>query len=114
MFWKTFRQTGLSMNAERHTSELVDQGSAEERHTPGMNSGQDQKSTQPRLEKGKRKGMLTIFAAILCIAAIGGLLYWLHARHYEDTDDAQIDGNLSPIGTRIDGTVVKVYVQNNQ
>ena len=102
------------MNAERHTSELVDQGSAEETHTSRMNSGQDEKSTQPRLEKGKRKGMLTIFAAILCIAAIGSFLYWLHARHYEDTDDAQIDGNLSPIGTRIDGTVVKVYVQNNQ
>jgi membrane fusion protein, multidrug efflux system len=102
------------MNAEQHTSELVDQGSAEERQTPRMNSGQDEKSVQPPQEKGKRKGMLVIFAAILVIAAIGGLLYWLHARHYEDTDDAQIDGNLSPIGTRIDGTVVKVYVQNNQ
>jgi membrane fusion protein, multidrug efflux system len=102
------------MNAEQHTSELVDQGSAEERQTPRMNSGQEEKSAQPPQEKGKRKGMLTIFAAILVIAAIGGLLYWLHARHYEDTDDAQIDGNLSPIGTRIDGTVDKVYVQNNQ
>jgi membrane fusion protein (multidrug efflux system) len=58
--------------------------------------------------------MLVIFAVVLAMAAIGGLLYWLHARHYEDTDDAQIDGNLSPIGTRVDGTVVKVYVQNNQ
>src|ERR1700723_4035191 len=79
-----------------------------------MNSGQDEKSAQSPQEKGKRKGMLTIFAAVLVIAAIAGLLYWLHERHYEDTDDAEIDGNLSPIGTRVDGTVVKVYVQNNQ
>src|ERR1700723_4240652 len=79
-----------------------------------LNSGQDEKSAEPPQEKNKRKGMLTIFAALLVIAAIGGSLYWLHARHYEDTDDAEIDGNLSPIGTRVDGTVVKGYVQNNQ
>jgi membrane fusion protein, multidrug efflux system len=102
------------MNAEQHTSEPVDQGSAEEIQAPQMKSGQEKKLAQAPQEKGKRKSALTIFAAILIIAAFGGLLYWLHARHYEDTDDAQIDGNLSPIGTRIDGTIIKVYVQNNQ
>jgi membrane fusion protein (multidrug efflux system) len=102
------------MSAEQQNSELVDQGSAKGRQTPRMNSGQGEKSAQSLQENSKRNGVLRIFAAILVIAAIGGLLYWLHARHYEDTDDAQIDGNLSPIGTRIDGTVVKVYVQNNQ
>jgi hypothetical protein len=35
------------MNAEQHTSELVDQGSAEERQAPPMNSGPDEKSAQP-------------------------------------------------------------------
>src|ERR1700721_1922091 len=104
----------FSMNAEQHTSELVDQGSAEKTQTPRMNSSQNEKSAQPPQEEGKRKGMLMIFAAILVIAAIGGLLYWLHARHYEDTDDAQIDGNLRPIGTRIDGTLIKVYGRNKQ
>jgi membrane fusion protein (multidrug efflux system) len=104
----------FSLNAEQHASELVDHGSAEKAQAPRMNSGQDEKSAQPLQEKGRRNGVLRIFAAILVIAAIGGLLYWLHARHYEDKDDAQIDGNLSPIGARIDGTVVKVYVQNNQ
>jgi membrane fusion protein (multidrug efflux system) len=102
------------MNAEQHTSEPVDQGSAEEMQAPQMKSGQENKSAQAPQEKGKRKSALTIFAAILIIAVVGGFLYWLHARHYEETDDAQIDGNLSPIRTRIDGTVIKVYVQNNQ
>jgi membrane fusion protein (multidrug efflux system) len=67
-----------------------------------MKSGQEKKSAKTPEEKGKRQSVLTIFAATLIIAAVGGLLYWLHARHYEDTDDAQIDANLSPIGTRID------------
>ncbi len=95
------------MNAEQQTSERVHQSSAAETQARQPNSGQEG-------QEGKRKSMLVIFAVVLVIAAAGGLLYWLHARHYEDTDDAQIDGNLSPIGTRIDGTVVKVYVQNNQ
>ena len=95
------------MTAEQQTSEPVDQSSAAKTQAREPNSG-------PEGKEGKRGRMLIIFVVILVIAAAGGLLYWLHARHYEDTDDAQIDGNLSPIGTRIDGTVVKVYVQNNQ
>ncbi len=63
---------------------------------------------------GSRKRALLIFGLVLVAAALGGLFYWLHARQFEVTDDAQVDGNLSPIGTRIDGTVTKVYVQNNQ
>jgi membrane fusion protein, multidrug efflux system len=62
----------------------------------------------------KRKRALLIFGFVLLVAAAAGVAYWLHARQFEDTDDAQIDGNLSPIGTRIDGTIIKVYVQNNQ
>jgi membrane fusion protein (multidrug efflux system) len=102
------------MKAEQHTSGPVDQRSVEEMQASRMKSGQEEKSAQAPQEKSKRKSVLTIFAAILIIAVVGGLVYWLHARHYEDTDDAQIDANLSPIGTRIDGTVIKVYVQNNQ
>jgi membrane fusion protein (multidrug efflux system) len=102
------------MNAEQQTSEQVDQSSAEETYPRQPNSGKEEKSAKAPEEQGKRNRMLVIFVFVLIIAAIGGLLYWLHARHYEDTDDAQIDGNLSPIGSRVDGTVVKVYVQNNQ
>jgi len=51
---------------------------------------------------------------VLAVVALGALLYWLHARQFEETDDAQIDANLSPIGTRVDGTILKVYVDNNQ
>jgi membrane fusion protein (multidrug efflux system) len=102
------------MKAEQHTSGPVDQRPVEEMQASRMKSSQEEKSAQSPPEKSKRKSVLTIFAAILIIAVVGGLVYWLHARHYEDTDDAQIDANLSPIGTRIDGTVIKVYVQNNQ
>ena len=102
------------MNAETQTPEQVNHNFAEDTQVRQPHSGQEKKPAQTPDDPRKRQRMLVIFAVVLAIAAIGGLLYWLHARHYEDTDDAQIDGNLSPIGTRVDGTVVKVYVQNNQ
>src|SRR5271168_2671007 len=102
------------MNTETQTPEQVDYNSAEDTQVSQPNSGKEKKPAQTPDDQRKQKPMLVIFVVVLAIAAIGGLLYWLHARHYEDTDDAQIDGNLSPIGTRIDGTVVRVYVQNNQ
>jgi membrane fusion protein (multidrug efflux system) len=74
---------------------------------------QDKQEQKPE-DKGKRTRALIIFGVVLVIGIIAGVFYWLHARNYEDTDDAQVDGNLSPIGTRIDGTVIKVYVENNQ
>jgi membrane fusion protein (multidrug efflux system) len=48
------------------------------------------------------------------VAWLVGLLYWLHSRHYEDTDDAQVDGHTSGIAARIAGTVTAVYVEENQ
>jgi len=107
------------MNSERYEQEQHSSGGGDrnpEGQPPSAPSGSDQGKARERSpeEKRKRKRALVIFAVVLGIAAIGGLLYWLHARQFEDTDDAQIDGNLSPIGTRIDGTVVEVYVQNNQ
>jgi membrane fusion protein (multidrug efflux system) len=50
-----------------------------------------------------------LVAAILCV---GGLRFWNYLQSYEWTDDAEVDGHLDPISTRIDGTVVHVYVEN--
>lgn len=61
-----------------------------------------------------RQRAFTIFFIVLLILGVGGLLYWLHARAFESTDDAQVDGHLNPISARIDGTVTGVYVEDNQ
>ena len=100
---------------EQKTSQPpADNNNKQSSDTKGNAQEKDQKKEQTPEEKGKRRRALLIFGAVMLVAVIGGLLYWLHARNFEDTDDAQIDGNLSPVGTRIDGTIVKVYVQNNQ
>ena len=102
------------MNTEAQTLNQVDHDTAKGTQARRRDSGDEKPPVQTPDDQRKRTRMLASFMVVLVIAAIGGLLYWLHARHYEDTDDAEVDGNLSPIGTRVDGTVVKVYVQNNQ
>ena len=42
----------------------------------------------------------------LATAIAAGTMFWLDARHYETTDDAQVDGHFAALSTRIDGTVV--------
>jgi membrane fusion protein (multidrug efflux system) len=48
------------------------------------------------------------------IAVVGALLWWLHARQYEDTDDAQVDAHIGQIGSRISGYITAVHVEDNQ
>jgi len=48
------------------------------------------------------------------VVAAAGVAYYIHSLGFEDTDDAQIDGNIGSISTRVVGTVRKVDVEENQ
>jgi membrane fusion protein (multidrug efflux system) len=63
--------------------------------------------------RGRGRAFL-IFFVVLGVVAIGGLLFWLHARQFETTDDAQVDAHLNAISSRIEGTIIRVYVEDNQ
>ena len=49
-----------------------------------------------------------ILLGVLGVAVIAALCYWLYARNYESTDDAQVDGHFAQLSTRITGTVTYV------
>ena len=81
--------------------------------------GDDQEKTQEEQEAAartaQRKNKVKKLAPIiLLVAVVGALLWWLHARQYEDTDDAQVDGHIGQIGSRISGYVIGVHVEDNQ
>jgi membrane fusion protein (multidrug efflux system) len=59
----------------------------------------------------RRRGVIIAVAAILALVALG---IWWHSTYYEDTDDAQINGHLIQISSRIAGQVIKVNVDENQ
>ena len=71
------------------------------------------KLDRPEKIKISAKYLLYGTLAILLFAA---LCYWLHARHYESTDDAQVDGHFAQLSTRITGTVTYVnpLVENDR
>ncbi|HMF63095.1 MAG TPA: HlyD family secretion protein [Edaphobacter sp.] len=62
-------------------------------------------------KKSRRKIILFAVLALLVIGA--GLFYW-HSTFTEDTDDAQVDGDLYQVSSRVTGQVIKVYVEDNQ
>jgi membrane fusion protein (multidrug efflux system) len=66
-----------------------------------MSSGaQDPERAEPDeapVSPGRKRLNLLIGGALLTVAVIAGVLYWLHSRHYESTDDAFIDSNQSQI-----------------
>ncbi len=53
-----------------------------------------------------------IFGALVLLVAILGLSLYYHNR--ESTDDAQVDGHITPIAAKISGRIAKVLVQDNQ
>jgi membrane fusion protein (multidrug efflux system) len=60
---------------------------------------------------GRTRRRVAIVALVLALAA---LVYWLYARRYEDTDDAQVDGYIGAVSPRVPGTVTAVHVEDNQ
>jgi membrane fusion protein (multidrug efflux system) len=55
-----------------------------------------------------------ILSVVGALVAVLGLAYWLHARRFEDTDDAQVDGNISNVSPRVSGPILAVHVVENQ
>jgi membrane fusion protein, multidrug efflux system len=57
-------------------------------------------------------GVLT--ALVLCIGAFYGIRHIRFILAHEDTDDAQVEGHISPVLPRVSGYVSKVLVDDNQ
>lgn len=56
----------------------------------------------------------SMLLAVLVVVAAGSWLLWHYYALRESTDDALIDGNISPVAARVSGTVVAVNVSDNQ
>jgi membrane fusion protein (multidrug efflux system) len=58
------------------------------------------------------KALIGVLVVICLLAGIAW--YWQYSQTFESTDDAQIDGHINAISSRVSGTVTKVHVQENQ
>ena len=53
-------------------------------------------------------------AALILLVLVGvGTGWYFYSRQFETTDDAQVDGHLNPIASRVDGTIRAIHVDDN-
>jgi membrane fusion protein (multidrug efflux system) len=76
--------------------------------TPSQPAPAETEIEQP---KSSRRGIVVVVILLLVVAAVA---VWWHSTYSEDTDDAQVNGHLIQISSRINGQVLKVDVEENQ
>ncbi len=66
----------------------------------------------------KEKKRNPVFIIILAVLLVGGgwfgLAKYFHGLHHEETDDAQVSANISPVIPRVSGYVKEIRVDDNQ
>jgi membrane fusion protein (multidrug efflux system) len=58
------------------------------------------------------KRVLLLVLLVLALGAVSPFA-WNYLQSYESTDDAQIDGHIDPLSSRINGTVIQVHAEDN-
>src|SRR5712671_6970153 len=61
-----------------------------------------------------RKVRLLPVIIILLVLVPSGYLFWLHLSKFESTDDAEVDGQMYAVSSRINGHVIDVKVEDQQ
>jgi membrane fusion protein (multidrug efflux system) len=79
---------------------------------PENRQGQQANGVGPFLRNRPRARLALLILAI--IAVVAGVAAWRYYAVRETTDDAQIDGHITPIAARVGGTVLAVDVDDNQ
>ena len=75
----------------------------------------NQTTEKPAAPKKKgSKGFIIVLALLVIGGGWFGFSKWQHGQHHEETDDAQIEANISPVIPRVAGYVKEVRVKDNQ
>ncbi len=86
----------------------IKQNGSDRQNQPDSQRQDDEK------EPEKKSGRKFIIIAVVILLVIGaGIFYW-RSTFTEDTDDAQVDGDLYQVSSRVTGQVIKVYIDDNQ
>jgi len=70
--------------------------------------GEDNEIAQPQF---RRRAIVAVVVVVLAAVAVA---IWWHGTFTENTDDAQVNGHLIQVSSRINGQVLKVEVEENQ
>jgi membrane fusion protein (multidrug efflux system) len=111
----------------RMASDISTQGSAERvrnsdagdqersRKDSGNGNGSDKDGKDNKVRAFfQRTGVRVALGVLVVLVMAGGIIWWLIARQYEDTDDAFIDTHIVHVSPQIVGQVIAVLVNDNQ
>ena len=116
------RQTGEKSDPAKPVdpakkSQEAEPQTGEPKKDAGNQEAQDKKSepeTTKPVDPATKRRRIIIGVCIGIFLLVGVVAWWLYSRTYESTDDAQVDGHLNAIASRVAGTVQAVYVENDQ
>ncbi len=94
-----------------------DQDQQEEKGQDGQNNGkkEDENGNEEKKQDPRRKRRIRfIVIAVIVVAIIAAIPIYAYYSVRESTDDAQIDGHVIPISSRISGRIISVLVGDNQ
>jgi membrane fusion protein (multidrug efflux system) len=85
---------------------------------PNGNNTNKETMTNSTETNNKADNKKKIFPIILAVLVLGGGAFgiskYIHAMHHEETDDAQVDANISPVIPRVSGYIDEIRVKDNQ
>jgi membrane fusion protein (multidrug efflux system) len=93
-----------------------------ERQRPAEEHHEEQaRDPEARTREDDRRGFfvrhpaakpIVFLVALLVLLLVGW--FWWESRHWENTDDAEVDGHIYPISARVSGHVIKVNYDDGQ
>src|SRR5258708_16637889 len=89
----------------------IGNGSGEQKPAPAETRPSNNRAQGFFAENPKAKWVLL---AIGIVALIGVAITWSYYSTRVSTDDAQVDGHLGPVSSRVSGTATRVLVDDNQ
>src|SRR6185437_14393793 len=106
-------RSGTCQQSHAKGGELMD---SEEQRSGNVDApaGAGAASGSSGMDPRKRRRFVIIAIIVVLVVGIVALLWWLHARQFEDTDDAYIDTHIAHISPQIAGRVLHVLVNDDQ
>ena len=120
---KSDQQESGGQNNQQHSNEQNkdgDQGKTQDDNQKKDSENKPEEKPKPPLKQRVRayvqthRKQVAIGAVAFVVLCIAGIFLLLYLRSYESTDDAQVDGHLNAVSTRVMGIVQRVYVEDNQ
>lgn len=65
-------------------------------------------------KKKKNKTFAIVLGALAVAGAAFGITKYIHGQHHEETDDAQVEADISPIIPKVPGYVTRLQVEDNK